>query len=233
MQAVILAGGKGSRLQPYTADTPKPLVKIGDKPIIEYLLHRLKENGVTEIHIAVNHKAEMIIDAIGDGSQFGLNIYYSKEEKSLSTVAPLKLIEKLDDNFIVANGDILTDLDFKALFDFHKANTTELTVAVHQRRNKIDYGVLTTDSGGFVTSFQEKPTHTYLVSMGIYIFSKSLLDIVPHDEKFGFDDLMYAMLKQGKAVNTYPFDGFWLDIGRAEDYMQAQDDIEDIRKLLE
>lgn len=223
MQAVILAGGKGRRLQPYTTEIPKPLVPLGDKPIIEILLQQMHKCGVNKAVIAVNHMAHLIESVLKNGSHLGIDITYSLEDKELSTVAPLKLIDALEDTFIVANGDILTDLDFKDLYEQHKKNGDQITVAVHRRLNKVDYGVLSTDPDGKVTAFFEKPVYDFLVSCGIYIFSKSVLDHVPENEPFGFDHLMAALLEKKIPINTYLFDGFWLDIGRPEDYEKAQE----------
>lgn len=221
MQAVILAGGKGRRLHPYTTEIPKPLVPLGEKTIVEILLRRMQKSGVDRVVVALNHLANQIENVLQDGKQLGLDIRYSKEEQELSTVAPLKLIDSLDDIFIVANGDILTDIDFQKLYDHHVKSKSQVTVAVHKRLNKIDYGVLETDSNGLVTSFKEKPVFDFLVSCGLYVFSRSVLDFVPDNKPFGFDDLMFKLLEQQVPINTYPFDGFWLDIGRPEDYEKA------------
>lgn len=233
MEAVILAGGKGSRLGSLTEEIPKPLVSIGDRPIIEILLSRMKRCGVNRVHVAVNHLAHLIKDVIGDGHRFGLEIAYAHETEPLSTVGPVKTIASLPDDFLVANGDILTDLDFAHLYDHHLKSEALLTVAVHQRTNLTDFGVMEVDSNGRVTSFKEKPTHQLLVSMGVYVFSRELLNLVPDGVPFGFDDLMHLMLKQDKQVQAYCYDGYWLDVGRPEDYLQAQRDIKRVQKLLE
>jgi len=233
MEAVILAGGKGTRLQPYTAEIPKPLVTVDDKPIIEILLARMKKCGVRKVHLAVNHLAHLVMAALGDGSRLGIEITYSREETPLSTVGPLKLIKNLPEHFIVANGDILTDIDFQTLFDHHIRSRAKLTVGTQQRTTRIDYGVLEMDAGGTVGGFREKPTYTFVVSMGIYMFSREVLKLVPEGRKFGFDDLMLALLERRESVNTFPFDGFWLDVGRPDDYRQANRDIEKIRSLMD
>ncbi len=233
MQAVILAGGKGSRLKPYTTEIPKPLVTVGDRPIIEILLARMKRHGVDRVTLAVNHQAHLIQAVLEDGSRLGLTIDYSHESSPLSTVGPLKLIDSLDDHFLVANGDVLTDLDFKALYDFHLKQGGKLTVAVHRRTNRVDYGVLEIDPAGQVIGFKEKPSYDLTVSMGVYVFSRSVLDFVPDGRFFGFDHLMYALLDKGQKVNAFVFDGYWMDIGRPEDYEQANLDVQRIPGLLE
>jgi len=232
MRAVILAGGKGSRLEPYTSEIPKPLVTIGQRPIIEILLHQMKQCGITRATLAVNHLAEMIKSVLGDGSRLGIALDYSEEERSLSTVGPLKLIDDLPEQFIVANGDILTDLDFGTLMQAHNQSGAEVTVAVHKRVSKIDYGVLESDRSGVVVRFHEKPEYHFTVSMGIYVFSRSILDIVPDNEAYGFDQLMIDMLAAKRKIMTFPFDGYWLDIGRPSDYRKAHDDLAQITRRL-
>ncbi len=225
MQAVILAGGKGTRLEPYTTEIPKPLVPLAGKPIVEILLTRMKKHGVDEVFICVSHLAHLIAAVLDDGSRLGLKIKYSLEDAPLSTVAPLKLLDGLDDNFIVANGDILTDLDFAQLYHHHVDSHAALTVATHRRLNKIDYGVLETDGAGRVTGFKEKPVYDFTVSMGIYVFSKRILDLVPDNKPFGFDDLMYLLLERKEPISAYSYDGYWMDIGRPDDYDQAKEDV--------
>ncbi|UCE24902.1 MAG: NTP transferase domain-containing protein [Candidatus Zixiibacteriota bacterium] len=232
MQAVVLAGGKGARLKPYTTEIPKPLVPLGDKPVIEILLAGLKKHGANDVVICVNHLAHLISSVLEDGERFGLNIRYSLEKEPLSTVAPLKLIENLQDNFLVANGDILTDLDFNKLYQHHLESEAGLTVATHQRRHKVDYGVIGTGDDNRVVAFEEKPTAEFTVSMGIYVFSKRILDLVPDGAPFGFDDLMYLLLEKNEPVGTFPFDGYWMDIGRPDDYEQAKEDIKSNPDLL-
>lgn len=229
---IILAGGKGTRLLPYTEELPKPLVPIGDKPVIAYLLAGLKRSGVKRAIVAVNHMAEQIESTLGDGSSFGLDLSYSREPQPLSTVGPLTLLPDLPEHFLVVNGDVISDIDFSRVYEYHRRQAAELTVATHERVHNVDYGVLTSDASGRVTEFSEKPTWTFEVSMGIYVFSRSLLDLVPTGQAFGFDDLMYAMLEARRPVQTYPYDGYWLDIGRIRDYHRAQDELSTIRRLL-
>jgi len=233
MEAVILAGGKGSRLMPHTAEVPKPMVPVGGRPIIEILLSRFRKAGVTKVHLAVNHLAEQIEAHLRDGSKLGLEIVYSKEDQPLSTVGPIRLMRDLPDSFIVANGDVLTDLSVKELFDFHREHGAELTVATCHRHDRIDYGVLDTDDNNTVTGFIEKPSYSFRVSMGIYVFSKSILDVVPQGKPFGFDELVLEMLRQKRRVMSFPYTGYWRDIGRPEDYAQVQEDIVEIKGLVE
>jgi NDP-sugar pyrophosphorylase family protein len=225
MEAIILAGGKGTRLRPYTVTLPKPLVPVGEHPILELVIRQLKKAGVTKITLAVNHMADLIMAYCGSGEKFGVKIEYSLEDKPLSTVGPIKLIKDLPDNFLVMNGDVLTDLDYKDFFQNHLATGTVLSVATYQRKVKIDFGVMEIDSDTHnIIGFKEKPSIFYDVSMGVYVFNKALLDIIPRDQFYGFDNLVLDLLRAGKSINNYHFDGYWLDIGRPEDFEQAQQD---------
>jgi NDP-sugar pyrophosphorylase family protein len=231
MRAVILAGGKGTRLRPYTTEIPKPLVPVGDRPIIEILLLCLKKHGVTRVTVAVNHLEHMIRAVLGDGRRFDIAIDYSSEDTPLSTMAPLALIRDLPDNFLVINGDVITDLDFGRLYEGHLASRAGLTVAVHRRVHKVDYGVVETDAAGHAIGFREKPEYVFTVSMGVYVLARRLLTFLPKDRPFGFDDLMLTLLKEKETVRTFPFDGYWLDVGRPDDYEIANNDLDFIRKL--
>jgi len=232
IEAVILAGGKGSRLMPLTAEIPKPLVTIGNVPIVEILLTYMRKCGIRRVHIAVNHLAHLVMSALGNGDRFDIEINYSREETALSTVGPLKLIDTLPEHFIVANGDIVTDIDFYKLYDFHIRSGCSLTVATHTRKDIIDYGVLDVREDGSVIGFKEKPTVELMVSMGAYVFSRSILDLVPADVPFGFDDLMLLLLERDIPINTFLYDGYWLDVGRLEDYDLAQKEIKYIQKMI-
>lgn len=233
MEAVILAGGQGTRLLPYTSDLPKALVPVCGRPVIEYLLCRFKSAGVSRVHLAVNHLADKMKAALGDGSRFGLSILYSEEPEPLSTVGPLTLIPSLPETFLVANADILTDLDVSSLVQSHNASGCKLTVATFKRTDQMEYGVLQTGRDSRVTYFTEKPSYDFLVSMGIYVFSRSVLKYVPPKTRFGFDDLMKTLIDQKEPINTMLHDGFWLDIGRAEDYLRANNqDADAIQRLL-
>lgn len=231
--AVVLAGGKGTRLMPETDETPKPLMPVGGQPVVEILLKQMRRTGVSTVHMAVNHLAEKIEAALGDGSKLGLRISYSHEQKPLSTVGPLRLIKNLPEHFIVANADVITDLNFENLFKQHLESKSDLTIASYQRHSRADYGVLSVEESGQVVGFNEKPVFNFVVSMGIYVFSKKILDFVPADTAYGFDTLMFELLDKGAAINSYPFDGYWLDIGRHDDYTRANNDVEKIRYLLE
>ena len=220
-RAIILAGGKGTRLKPYTVVLPKPLMPIGDFPILEVVIRQLAKNGFKHITITVNHQAEIIKAFCGDGSRWGIKVDYSLESKPLSTMGPLKLINDLPENFLVMNGDIRTDLNFSDFYNTHVAEKQLFSISSYRRTEVSEYGVLEVDGNNTLTGFKEKPKHHYLVSMGIYMVNRKVLDFIPEDTFYGFDTLMLDLLKKQENVAVKPFDGYWLDIGRPDDYMQA------------
>lgn len=220
-RAVILAGGKGTRLKPYTAVLPKPLVPVGNVPILEIIIRQLAASGFTHVTIAVNHLAEIIKAFFGDGSKWGVEIDYSLESKPLNTMGPLKLISDLPENFLVMNGDVLTDLDFSELYDYHVCNSNIFTIAGYQREQKVDFGVLEIGTSGYLSGFHEKPSHQYIVSMGVYVLNAEILQIIPEDKAYGFDELMLELIRRKTPANVEMFNGYWLDIGRPEDYEMA------------
>jgi NDP-sugar pyrophosphorylase family protein len=227
-RAVILAGGKGTRLRPYTVVLPKPLMPIGEYPILEVVVRQLVRHGFSHITIAVNHQAELIRAYFGDGQKWGVRIDYSQEMEPLGTMGPLNLIPDLPDHFLIMNGDILTDLDFASFYDSHVEGNRIFTISSHHRLQKIDYGVLECDSDGILCGFKEKPSHSYLVSMGIYMASKRVLEFIPK-KYYGFDSLMLDLMAKHTKVKVEQFDGYWLDIGRPDDYMQAIDEFESLK----
>jgi NDP-sugar pyrophosphorylase family protein len=232
LQTVILAGGKGTRLRPYTVVLPKPLVPVGDMPILEIVIRQLAAHGFGRLTIAVGHLAELVQSFFGDGAKWGVDIAYSIEDKPLSTIAPLRLIDDLQGDFLVMNGDLLSDVDYRRLVDFHRQRRAALTVATCRREVTVDFGVLQADDGGRVVGFEEKPRKGYLVSMGIYVLNERVLPIIPADKPFGFDQLVLALLDAGEHVASYRHDGYWLDIGRPDDYEQAVADFETLRHRL-
>ena len=225
-RAVILAGGKGTRLKPYTIAFPKPLVPVGEKPVLEIIIEKLRNSGFQHVTLAIGHLSDIIKAFFGDGSKWGIEIDYSLEKVPLSTMGPLKLIRDLPDNFLVMNGDVLTDLDFSMLYDIHLKAKSIFTIATVKRIETIDYGVLKFDEIFTLKDFKEKPNHEYDVSMGIYVVNKSILDYIPDGEYFGFDNLMLTLLRAKEAVKVVTHHGFWLDIGRPDDYEQACKDID-------
>jgi NDP-mannose synthase len=231
-RAVILAGGKGTRLKPYTISLPKPLVPVGDMPILEIIIRKLVKSGFEHITITVNHMADIIRAFCGDGSKWNVKIDYSLEDKPLSTMGPLKLIKDLPENFLVMNGDVLTDLDFSAFYDEHVKTQNIFTVSAYSRDQKVDYGVLEVGADNKLVNFVEKPTTRYSVSMGVYMANKQILDYIPDNQLYGFDHLMLDLIRLQLPATVKVHSGYWLDIGRPDDYEKACNDFEDNKILI-
>jgi len=228
-RAILLAGGKGTRLRPHTIVLPKPLMPIGEYPIVEVVVRQLVAAGFDHITMAVNHHAELIKAFFGEGAKWGVRIDYSLEDKPLGTMGPLRLISDLPQHFLVMNGDILTDLDFAGFHEAHVAARSLFTISSHRRDQLIEYGVLETDTNHQLIEFREKPSTPFEVSMGIYMVSRDIVPIIPGDRLYGFDDLMHDLLRADKRVQVVSFDGYWLDIGRPDDYAQAIEEFEAMR----
>jgi NDP-mannose synthase len=231
-RVVILAGGLGSRLRPYTVVLPKPLMPVGNHPILEVIIRQLAKCSFDHITMAVNHQADLIKAFFGTGAKWKINIDYSLETQPLSTIGPLKLIADLPEHFLLMNGDVLTDLNLGRLYDEHVKAGRMFTIAASHRTHIVDYGVLDTDASGNLIGFREKPSFDYTVSMGIYVVNREMLNMVPEGRKYGFDDLMLDALKTGRPVHVELYKGYWLDIGRVDDYMKAIDDFEERRNQL-
>ena len=229
MKAVVLAGGKGTRLAPYTKVLPKPLLPIGDMPILEILLRQMKRYGVTEVILTTGHLAGLLGAFFQNGERFGLKIFYSYEEEPLGTAGPLSLIGGLEDTFLVTNGDVLTTLDLKSLVDSHRQSGAAATIATHHRKINIDLGVIHVNGNNEITDYDEKPTIEYQVSMGIYVFEPRVLNYIPRNQYLDFPDLVLRLIEAGERVKSYPFDGYWQDLGREDDYEQAVHDFEELR----
>jgi len=229
MKAVILAGGKGSRLAPYTKVIPKPLMPIGDMPIMEVLLHQIKRAGVDEVILSVGHMASLLRAFFQEGEQLGMCIRYSYEKTPLGTAGPLAMVDGLDDTFLVMNGDVLTTLDFSELVKFHRASKALVTIAMYNRQVNIDLGVLQLNGGHEVTGYIEKPTYDFQVSMGVYVFEPAVLKYIPLQQYYDFPTLILRLLEAGERVVGFPFSGYWQDLGRPDDYEQAVQDFENMR----
>ncbi len=228
---MILAGGKGTRLAPFTTVLPKPLMPIGDRAILDIVIRQLANHRFDELTIAVGYLAHLIRAVFGDGSAHGARIDYHVEDEPLGTAGPLAAVTGLDETFLAMNGDILTTLDYRALFDGHRMSGNVLTVATHRRTVRSEYGVLDVEGEGDlqrVKGYDEKPEIHYVVSMGIYVLEPEALDHVPAGVRFDIPDLVLALLAAHKPVGSYLFDGYWLDIGRHDDYQQALDDADTI-----
>jgi len=230
-RAIILAGGRGVRLRPYTVALPKPLMPVGEYPILEIIIRQLAQAGFGHITMAVNHQADIIKAYFQDGSKWGITIDYSLETKPLNTMAPLKLISDLPEHFLVMNGDVLSDIDYRGFVESHIEDDRMFSISAYSRKDKVDYGVLLTDESFKLTGFEEKPVHDYLVSMGIYAVSRKILQYIPEDTPFGFDDLMHKCIASNVSVRVAPHGGYWMDIGRPDDYIQASEEFEQMKKV--
>lgn len=230
MKAVILAGGKGTRLAPYTHILPKPLMPIGDIPIMELLLWQMQRAGVDDITLTVGHLSELLRAFFQNGERWGVNISYSHEDSPLGTAGPLSLIDGLHETFLVTNGDVMTTLDLLDLVAYHKAQGSVATIAVHKRQVKINLGVVELDEINQVVGYIEKPSYDYTVSMGIYVFEPCVLKHIPYNAYLDFPDLVLKLIGAGEKVSAYPFDGYWKDLGYADDYEQATKDFIEMRE---
>jgi len=228
-KVVILAGGEGRRLNPYTIVLPKPLMPVGNLPILEIIVKQLKKYQLKDITLAVGYLGNLIQSFFGDGGKFGVKMTYSLEEKPLGTMGPLTLIPGLKKTFMVMNGDLLTTINYKKLITYHLSRKPIATIAVQKREIETDYGVLEYNKNYELTKYREKPRLPYQVSMGIYIFEPEILDYIPRNKKFDFPELMNLLLKKGEKVSVYPSSDFWLDIGRHEDYRRALEEFEKIK----
>jgi len=231
-RAIILAGGKGTRLRPYTWVLPKPLMPIGEQPILDIIIRQLIFHGFNHITLAVNHQAELIKAFFGDGEKWNIKIDYSVEGTPLSTMGPLKLIHDLPDNFLIMNGDILTDLDFSTFYSNHEEKEDVFTISSYVREHINDYGVLETDENQKLSGFKEKPRTRFEVSMGIYMASNRILQFIPEGKSYGFDSLMIDLLKANDPATVKEHKGYWLDIGRPDDYHQAIEKLEKDKNFL-
>lgn len=230
MKAVILAGGKGTRLAPFTSVLPKPMMPIGEQTILDIILMQASRSGIKEVTLAVGHLASLMQSYYKDGSQFGLKIDYAFESKPLGTAGPLAFVEGLDETFMVCNGDILTLLDMQEAIAFHKKQGAVCTICSHQRNHKINLGVIQTKVGSCsVSDYIEKPSYDFLVSMGIYIFEPKVLEYIPKGEYFDFPSLVKALLAADEEVVCFPYNGYWRDLGNYDDYITANEDFQSMR----
>jgi NDP-sugar pyrophosphorylase family protein len=232
MKAVVLAGGKGTRLAPYTRILPKPLMPIGEMPILEVLLLQMKRAGVTEAILTVGHLAHLMQAFFQNGERLGMKVSYSFEEAPLGTAGPLAQVEGLTETFLVCNGDVLTTLDLNDLVQYHRQHGGIATIAMHHRVVKIDLGVIQCNEENEVKGYIEKPSQHYSVSMGIYVFEPRALKYIPKGEYLDFPNLVFKLLTAGEKVMGYPFDGYWQDLGRPDDYEQATIDFDRMRSQI-
>ena len=231
--AVILAGGQGTRLRPYTTTLPKPLVPIGDEcAILEIVLRQLAHAGFRRATLAIGHLGELIMAYVGNGEQWGLQVDYATETQPLGTMGPVVgMLDRLPERFLVLNGDILTDMRYGDLLERHERSGAPMTIATYQRDVTIDFGIIE-ESAGEVVAFHEKPTLHYSVSMGVYALSRETLEDYPAGQPLGFDRLVLDLLAGGKPPAVFPVDGYWLDIGRPDDYDRANMEFAALRDRL-
>jgi NDP-sugar pyrophosphorylase family protein len=225
VKAVVLAGGRGTRLAPYTSVLPKPLMPIGDRAILEIVVEQLVRAGFTEVTFCVGYLSHLIEALFNSGNGRGVHIEYVREKEPLGTAGPLRIVPRLDDTFLAMNGDVLTTLDYRDFIEQHRSSGNTLTIATHERTVKMDYGVLHLDNikDGMprLVGYEEKPEFPMVVSMGVYALEPRGLSFIPDDAYFDVPALVQALLEAGEPVGAYRHDGFWLDIGRHEDYEQA------------
>ncbi len=233
MKAVVLAGGKGARLAPYTRILPKPLMPIGDMPILEILLRQMQRAGINEVILTAGYLGELLRAFFQNGERLGLQIEYSFEEKPLGTAGPLSLVaNRLEDTFLVTNGDVLTTLDLGELIDAHRRSGAIATIASHSRQVKVDLGVLQFNGSDELKGYIEKPTYDFCVSMGLYVFEPRVLEYIPHNQYLDFPDLVLKLIEDNQRVIGHQFTGYWQDLGRPDDYEQAIQDFDALRPML-
>lgn len=216
-----MAGGRGTRLAPYTNVLPKPLIPFGDYPILEVIICQLQQAGFTDITLTLGYLAHLFKAYFGDGSRLGVNIDYSYENTPLGTAGPLALIDRLDEPFLLMNGDLLTDLDFSDMYNYHIENDAIITMGLQTRKIDIEFGVIEVDQDSRITACREKPSISYLINMGIYVVSPEAVDLIPYNQFYPFTDLVDLLLKRGDRVFGYKFDGKWVDLGRVDDLTEA------------
>ena len=220
-KAVVLAGGRGTRLAPYTSVLPKPLMPVGERAILELVVDQLESCGIKDITFCVGYLAHLIQSVFDNRENGHVSIEYVHEHEALGTAAPLKLVDGLDSTFLVMNGDVLTELDYRDLIRYHQEHGNMLTIATRSRAIKVDYGILHLDVMQRVRDFEEKPEITTPVSMGIYVMEPEVLEHIPENQYFDFPHLVETMLEAGLPIGSYRYDGLWFDIGRQEDYEEA------------
>jgi dTDP-glucose pyrophosphorylase/CBS domain-containing protein len=224
LRAVVMAGGFGTRLRPLTEDLPKPMLKLGSRPLLELIVEQLREAGIKRLNVATHYKSDVISEHFKDGQEFGVDIRYVKENQPLGTVGALSLLEESNEPLLVINGDILTRVDFRAMHNFHREHNADLTVAVRQYEMRVPYGVVDTD-GVAVRGISEKPLLKQFINAGIYLLSPTVKRMIPNGQPYDIPDLIQLLLREARTVVCFPIREYWLDIGEADQYDQAQADI--------
>ncbi len=223
--AVVMAGGYGTRLRPLTEELPKPMLPVGDRPLLELIIEQLRRTGVRQLNLTTHHKAKVITQHFGDGRDFGVGITYIEEDRPLGTAGALRLVKVSDEPLLVINGDILTNIDFRAMLDFHREQQAEMTIAVREHEFPVPYGIVHTE-GMVVTGISEKPVVRHFINAGIYLLDSGLCRFIPEAQPYDMPDLISKLLTEGRRVVSFPVREYWLDIGGIEDYRKAVLDVE-------
>lgn len=224
LQAVVMAGGLGIRLRPLTEETPKPMLTVGDRPLLEIIIEQLRDAGIKRVSIATHHKAEQIPSHFGDGRQFGIELGYVTEDQPLGTAGALGLMGQPNDTTLVINGDILTQVNFRSMLAYHREHAADVTVAVRKYDLRVPYGIVNCE-GPFVSGLQEKPQIECFINAGIYLLEPSVYQFIPNGKNLDMTDLIQTLLNYNRPVAAFPIREYWLDIGQHGDYEQAQLDI--------
>lgn len=228
MRAVIMAGGFGTRMRPLTDELPKPMLPVGGRPVMEWIVDQMRQAGIRHINVTTHYKPEKVVEHFGDGRAFGVELHYVSEDRPLGTGGALSLIPCESEPLLVVNGDILSRVDYQQMLDYHNDHHADMTVAVSQHQVEIPYGVIQCE-GSIVRSLEEKPRLTMLVNAGIYLLQPTVYEHVPSGERFNMTDLIQWLLEAGRTVVGFPIREYWLDIGQHADYGQAQNDMKNGR----
>lgn len=224
LQAVVMAGGLGSRMSPLTDALPKPMLPVGDRPILELIINQLRQSGISKVNLTTHYKKEIIAEHFGDGERFGVEIRYVEEDQPMGTAGAISLLEESDDPFLVINGDILTDVNFRNMLDFHQTQKADMSVAVRYREFQLPYGAVTTD-GVEITGITEKPMIRNLINAGIYLLNPSVRRLIPSGQRYDMTDLIGRLIEDSRRVVSFPISEYWIDIGKVEDYDKARADV--------
>lgn len=224
MEAVIMAGGMGTRLRPLTDQLPKPMLPVGDQPLMEIIINQLRNANINHVNVSVHHESAKITDYFGDGSKFGIDITYLTEDRPLGTAGSLGLMTAPQETVLVINGDILTQVNFRAMLDYHQEHSADLTVAVRQYDLQVPYGVVECE-GSSIQRISEKPMLKFFINAGIYLLEPSVYNFIPNGERYDMTDLVQRLLDEGRSVVAFPIREFWSDIGQHADYEQAQEHV--------
>ncbi|MBS60169.1 MAG: alcohol dehydrogenase [Anaerolineaceae bacterium] len=224
IQAVVMAGGSGTRLRPLTENLPKPMVPVGGRPMLERIIEQLRDAGVSRVMVTTHYKGELITNHFGDGKGFGVNISYVEEDKPMGTAGGLSQLEPSDEPILVINGDILTRVDFRAMLDFHIEHKAEMSVAVRRHETQVPYGVIETEDER-ITQVLEKPVVNHFINAGIYLLNPAVFELIPENDSYDMPELINSLINDGRTVISFPVREYWLDIGQHKDYMRAEEDV--------